>query len=287
MEPALPSPAPPEPIAAPPPPPEESAIPKKPKGAVLLNLGTPKPGVDRRRAPYFRTRKVAIIGCTDSHRHAPWTDPSWTILSHCSAKSLLKREPDWWFDLHPSHVFTQRKRWNQTYYRWLQMLTTPIFMQEAWDEIPQAVKFPLERLLAEFRPYFTNHVALMIALAMTEGITHIGLFGCEYSHDSERSRQRGSCEYWLGRFEERGGHLVLPRSSSLLAFPKGLYGYQSHDETGKLTPEYTVAPTVKVGKEVRELQLINPDSAEGRVPLMKPPEGIDINWKDSGHKIWA
>ena len=93
-------------------------------------------------------------------------------------------------------------------------------------------------MLAEFRAYFTNHVAWMIALAMTEGVTHIGLFGCEYSHHFERGQQRGSAEFWLGMFEGRGGHVILPPGCTLLNDPAELYGYESHDKDGKIIPSY-------------------------------------------------
>jgi hypothetical protein len=242
-------------------------------------------GVRHRRAPYFRTKQLALIGCTQSARQAPWHDPRWTVISHCSARRECEREPDWYFDMHRPECFkTELKAWNPKYYTWLKRLQTPVFMQENYPDIPMSVRYPKERILAEFRPYFTNHVAYMIALGMTEGVTHVGLFGCEYQADSEYGRQRGSVEYWLGRFEQYGGTVVLPaRPRGLLAFPKGLYGYESHDEKGRLTPEYRKPTTVPVttadgGETLQALTVLDPGVVPAHRDLGQP-----VAWERSGY----
>lgn len=258
---------------------------------VLAEVG----GTVRRKPPFFRkpsgqpAEKLAIIGCTLSRKYAPWHDPSWTIVSHCSARQWCQREPDFYMDLHPRACFGQEaKSWNPKYYTWLRTLQTPIFMQEEWKDIPMAIRYPIERVLAEYRAYFTNHVAWMIALAMTEGIKTLGLFGCQYGAATEYAVQRGSCEYWLGRFEQAGGQVILPpKYSDLLNYPSKLYGYESHDpETGKLIPEYKrplVVDTVKKPDgQIETLLAIDPKIAENRPPLMPPPNGEPIAWERSG-----
>jgi hypothetical protein len=194
-------------------------------------------GTAYRRAPYFRTKKLGLLGSTDSLEFAPWHDPSWTLAAHPCCRPRCKREPDWYFDMHRPECFrAEMKQWNPAYHSWLKALQTPIFMQEHWPEIPMAVRYPRERIFGEFRQYFSNHCAYMIALAMTEGVTHIGLFGCQYA-GAERTTQRDSLTYWLGRFEQAGGTVVIPdRHNTLLTMP--LYGYASHDEHGKLLACY-------------------------------------------------
>lgn len=210
-------------------------------------------GGRRRRAPFFGTTKVAILGCTESIRYAPWTDPSWTLVAHNSARNLVEREPDYWMDLHPPSCFQQKKRWHPTYYTWLQEQRTPIFMQEEYPHIPAAVRYPKERILSEFRPFFTNQVAWIIALAMTEGVRHLGLYGCQYKADTEYGIQRESCVYWLGRFEGAGGVVHLPPAyNTLLCQPAELYGYESHDSEGALIPSYRAAgPAVETPQTIR------------------------------------
>jgi hypothetical protein len=164
---------------------------------------------------------------------------------------------DRYFDLHTRACWSRGGKKTATYPKWLAKNTVPIFMQEHHPEVPASIKYPKGRILLEYpeaRAYFTNHVAWMIALALTEGVTTIGLFGVNYGAESEYQTQRGSCEFWLGVAAGRGVRLVIPEQCTLLREPALLYGYQSHDEeTGQLkeayrrkawTPRETIRPAV-------------------------------------------
>lgn len=251
---------------------------------LTLYVGVGGPA-ERRRPPFFKTKKIGLLGATASLAYAPWSDPSWTLLAHPCCRKDCTREPDWYFDLHPRINFEQKKRWHADYNAWLKRLQTPIFMQEAWPDIPLAVRYPRERIFGEFRQYFTNHCAYMIALAMTEGVTHVGLFGCQYSGGGEREKQRESLLYWMGRFEQAGGTLVIPPAQNTL-FEMPLYGYASHDaSTGKLVPAYAPVPgPVTIDRDGVPTALL-PMPADGSRPvLMAPPPGVEIAWERSG---WA
>lgn len=244
----------------------------------VLNAG-PSGGAAFRRPPYFKTKKLGLLGATTNLAYAPFHDPSWTLAAHPCCRPQCKREPDWYFDLHRPELFRVKKKgWIRDYHGWLKNLQTPIFMQKHWTDIPMSVEYPLTRIQAEFRSYFTNQCAYMIALAMTEGVTHIGLFGCQYSHETEHGVQRDSLTYWLGRFEQAGGTLVIPpKHNSLLCSPSLLYGYASHDEHGKLVPEYTAPVTITKAKgdgtkERRALYAVK-DDGSCDVPLMPLPQG--------------
>lgn len=151
---------------------------------------------------------------------------------------------DRYFDLHPKSCWTRGGKKGSAYPRWLAANTIPIYMQEKFAEVPASIKYPRGRVFFEFsyahrRRYFANHAAWMIALALLEGVETIGLFGINYSVESEYMRQRGSAEYWLGQCDGRGVRVILPEQCSLLREPELLYGYESHDETtGALKPEY-------------------------------------------------
>jgi len=263
--------------------------------AAILFLGAHGAGgVAHRRPPYFRgTKKLGIIGSTQNNQHAPWHDKSWVLISHTCSRPDCKREPDWYFDLHRRSCFTARKRWNPEYHQWLKHLQTPIFMQDEWKEIPMAVRYPIERVQAEYGTsvhggnVFTNHVSYMFPLAMAEGIETIGLFGCQYSAADDRGPQRDTLLYWMGRYEQWGGKLVIPAPNTLLAIPKGLYGYESHDERGKLVPEYTAVRTTAAAAPTPTLReqgavVIDPRRVEGRPELTPPPNGEAIAWDRSG-----
>ncbi len=192
------------------------------------------------RAGLGRLRKIALLGSHEaSLKYAPWDDPSWELWGHAASYKFNKRTCDRYFDLHRRECWTKTNGKGQQYLKWLAYNQSPIYMQERYPDVPASIRYPLERITSEFRPYFTGHAAYMIALALTEGVTHIGFFGINYGPDSEYGTQRGSCEYWMGVAEARGVQLVLPKSITLLNEPAELYGYASHDEDGKLVKSYT------------------------------------------------
>lgn len=220
----------------------------------------PPPG----RAP-LSTRAVRKVGIFGSHApslaDAPWFDGSWELWGHATARAWYARPLDRYYDLHPKSCWTRGGKKGHLYPQWLSKQTTPIYMQQRYSEVPASIEFPKRRILQEFgspRPYFTNHTAWMIAHALTEGVSHIGLWGINYKLESEYLMQRASAEYWIGRAVERGVQIILPEQCSLLREPNLLYGYESHDEeTGILKPEYAKkefppSPEVVAGKPGRE-----------------------------------
>ena len=177
------------------------------------------------------TRKVAIFGTHEaSLKDAPWDDPSWELHGHSSGRAWYARELDCYYDLHPPAVWYRGGKKTAMYPKWLKANTVPIYMQKKYPEVPASREYPKGRILQEFgypRPYFTNHVAWIIALALTEGVSTIGLWGIEYGIRTEYQIQRASAEYWLGRAAERGCHIVLPEQCTLLGQPKGCLLYTS------------------------------------------------------------
>lgn len=187
-----------------------------------------------------RARKIAMLGGAKTLRFAPWFDSTWELWSHASCRQKCQREPDIFFDLHPPELWRNAKKkfWDQNYLKWLQQNHVPVYMQEAYEDIPSALRYPFESIITEFpRGYMANSVSYMVALALTEGVTHIALYGCNYSSDTEYGPQRGCMEYWLGVAEGRGVQVLLPPGCDLLAKPSLLYGYQSHPD-GVRDPSY-------------------------------------------------
>lgn len=205
----------------------------------------PRPIAPRR--PAFagigRLRKVACLGGAKTLQHAPWHDPTWELWAHASCRHLCKRDPDVLWDLHPPELWRDpaRKTWDPKYAEWLKTNRTPIVMMEAYPDVPASMKYPFGTMITEFpRGYMTNHLAYMVALALMEGVTHLGVFGCDYATDSEYGPQRGSAEYWLGVAEGRGVQVLLPPGCDLLNKPSLLYGYESHPN-GVRHPSYAFA----------------------------------------------
>lgn len=190
-------------------------------------------------------RKVALIGGEPSTvRYAPWEDPSWEIWAHTSVNRFVQR-CDRWFEIHPPHVFQAKtKHGRSDWYGWLKGLRQPIYMQDVYPEIPTSVRYPKERVLSEFPRYFSSTVAWMIALALTEGVHTIGLWGVHFASGSEYAEQRAGAEFWIGVAMGRGVQIKIPEGCPLLGEPRDLYGYESH------TPEKYAARMHTFKKEV-------------------------------------
>lgn len=214
-----------------------------------------------------RLRKIGFLGSHEaSLKFAPWRDPSWELWGHASSRGMYQRQPERFFDLHRQECWSKSNNKGQKYLRWLATNPTPIFMQERFPDVPASIRYPFERVCYGVRrKYFTSHVAYMIALALTEGVTHLGFFGVNYSPDCEYGTQRGSTEYWMGRAEALGVQLELPDTCTLLADPHELYGYQSHDANGLLVDAYTKRVWTKRAATVAP---VGPDGLE------LPPPGV-------------
>lgn len=236
------------------------------------------------------TRKIAILGThSASLIDTPWFDPSWELHAHATGHLWYKRRPDVYYDLHPPACWKRGGKKTALYPKWLAQNTVPIYMQQHYPEVPASIEYPKRRILAEFgspRPYFTNHVAWIIALALTEGVSTIGLFGINYSIETEYQIQRACCEYWIGRAAERGVQVIIPEESTLLREPLGLYGYESHDEeTGNRVPEYRE----KIWKPKEGIKPLIP--GQPMPDLVQPPEQlkteIELEEREYPRPDWA
>lgn len=257
---------------------------------MALQLSAMKPAVSRvqpLRPPVTalgRIRKIALLGSHHSLEFAPWEDPSWELWGHSSSRHFYLRQPERYFDLHPKACWIMAHKQDR-YMRWLKKNTVPIYMQDVDKDVPASIRYPKERILAEFRPYFTSHAAWMIALALTEGVTHLAMYGVNYSADSEYRTQRGSTEYWLGLAEGRGVHIIIPPRCTLLKDPPELYGYESHDEKGKLRPSYKPHKlTVQTAEGPKELTIVEPGT---KTPPQIPPPHITPEMMEAERRLFV
>lgn len=116
-------------------------------------------------------------------------------------------------------------------------------------EFPCLEAFPLEEVMNEFKTfYFNNTVAYALAYALMQEFDSIALYGCDYHYQGSTDLEPGrAClEYWLGRAWERGVHIEIASSSTLLdASSPRLYGYDTLevkfkvDEDSKIKVEMT------------------------------------------------
>lgn len=173
-------------------------------------------------------KKLAIIGTAPSSMHlAPFNNPEYEIWELNGVYSMIDfpsiTNITRHFDIHTLEVI---KKQPSGYFDWLQRLNIPVYMQEKHPEVPTAIKYPLDEILALFpRRYFNNSISFMIALAVYEGYTDISLYGVDMAVDGEYGSQRPSCEYMIGYCEGKGIKFYVPPESDLLKTPF-LYGFE-------------------------------------------------------------
>ena len=184
-------------------------------------------------------KRVAIVGFGESRKQVPYNEDI-EVWGLNDAYEDIERY-DRWFDIHDfdssdpnsikTHVSPIAKVQKLDAYK---EMKCPIYCQEAWEEIPTAVKYPLKEIQDKWcggnKGYFTNQVAYMIALAIHEGYDEIALYGVDMLVDEEYSIQRPSVEYWIGIAAGRRIKVLIPSRSTLLK-TKFIYGYEKEEVT--------------------------------------------------------
>ena len=121
---------------------------------------------------------------------------------------------------------------------WLKQTSLPVYVWNQIPEWPTSVAYPREEVIDEFGRYFTNSVSWMIAHAILEGATTIGIYGVDMAQGGEYSAQRPSCEYFLGLAAGLGIELIIAETSDLLK-TTSLYGESDSGFRAKLEQRST------------------------------------------------
>lgn len=208
-------------------------------------------------------RRVAILGFAPGYKEAPFDDPQTEIWG---LNELYKYVPRWdrWFEIHGTDVLGETKREPtnaeaQRHLAWLRQQPAgakPIYMNPAviadrGAELPAAVPFPLERLIARFGRYFTSTIACMLALAIDEGFDEIGLYGIDLSSDKEYLEQRPCAEYFLGLARGMGRQVVIASSSALLK-SDALYGFEPRAGEEDVVSESYLRARIRATREAHD-----------------------------------
>ncbi len=183
-----------------------------------------------------RPTTVYVVGFAPSWADTPWEQSD---SHYWGMNALHKLAPDqkWnaWFQLHD--IEEHHKEDMEEHIKWLVSQPMPIYMWEEHVEkyqLPNAVPYPRELIVAKYGRYFTNTVSWMIAYAIEAAFSKIGVYGVDMAQDSEYGNQRPSCEYFLGWARGVGIEIDIPPNSDLLKSP-WLYGYQ---DGGMMTVKY-------------------------------------------------
>jgi hypothetical protein len=197
--------------------------------------------------PIPRTRKkVAIVGfapSTMTDARSVFSDPDfevWAINQLYVAFPMIAEHATRWFQFHHRSSYQEAIR-DHDHHNWLKTWSDqkkrPVYMMGRQKDIPYSVDFPRDKIKKHIRPYFTNTISWLIALAEYEGFEGIHLYGVDMAQDEEYMEQRPSVEYYLGRVDntciysedcEKAKHrrLFVPSRCDLL---KNMWEYPFED----------------------------------------------------------
>tara|TARA_R100000963_G_C4601261_1_gene74872 strand:- start:47 stop:646 length:600 start_codon:yes stop_codon:yes gene_type:complete len=171
-------------------------------------------------------RQVAIVGLAPStHDDAPYEDPGWEAWGLPWDND---RYPyfDRLFDIHPLECIREATPsfYHPDYEDRLRELDAPLYMQQAYGDIPNAIAYPLDEISSIVGDYYNSSIAYMLAMAIVENVDKIGLWGVDMSgsgepgHANEYRDERPNCEYLLGFAKAKGIEIYLPEECPLLKF---------------------------------------------------------------------
>lgn len=162
--------------------------------------------------------KIAIVGSHSQTRlMAPFNDPDWTVWA-CSPANMNGVLPrvDAWFEM---HIPAQSETRPEDYIAFLRTLPV-VYMRdaEAAKTIPGAVAYPDAEMKQQFGPFFwSSSIAHLLAFAIAQEPTDIGLWGVHMASHEEYAYQRQGCQYFIQRARDRGIQITVPPQSHVLS----------------------------------------------------------------------
>jgi hypothetical protein len=223
-----------------------------------LNQTTPLTLSPPVQSPYNLSvsKPVILAGFAPSRYGVEKLDPaielwsvnhSWQYWQEGSLGAVFEIHPYAYLQDHAYYANRETARLHQEYL--LQPHPYPIYMIEAYPEVPAAVRYPIEDALAllpessisgemrEYvgaidaevaaRRYFSSSFAYQMALAMLQNRNPIYVWGYDMATDTEWFYQRPNCEWWIG-FAQGKGFDVIVSSQSPLCKVKKMYGYEGY-----------------------------------------------------------
>lgn len=114
------------------------------------------------------------------------------------------------------------------YARWLREHDKPIITSTAYPEWEMAVEYPLKQVLEIMQDeiFAANTVSYMVAYALSIGVKHVGMYGCDFWYPHSNKIEEGSqaVAYCLGMGRYFGMSHSIPTTSTLLYAHKAQEG---------------------------------------------------------------
>ena len=174
------------------------------------------------------TLKIALVGSAPSSvRGAPYMDPSWKIWACSPGVYGVAQRVDEWFEL---HLWEPGQTWfSPEYVQWMTAL--PKRGIKLWTGGPVPIEgsmiYPKDDILSEFDPhqfFCTSSLFWMMAKAIKDGATTIGLWGIDMAANEEYEAQRAGLHYMAYIAASKGIEVGIPPESDLFT-PRFAYGF--------------------------------------------------------------
>lgn len=146
---------------------------------------------------------------------------------------------------------------------WMKKSRVPIVTSRKHDDYPALVEFPLQDVLNNLgHDYFNSTAAYAVAFAIHVGVKKISLFGIDYTLPNQHQAEKGrACvEYWLGKAQERGIKISMPKTTTLMdachTRAERLYGYDTVDvnfdmqEDGSVKLDFVPRDTLPTAEQI-------------------------------------
>lgn len=224
--------------------------------------------------------KVALVGtCPSSRMLAPYANGDWEIWA-CSPGNAFGQLPrvTRWFEIHGDLGWPESSEWAaQKYVNWLNEQDFLVYAQSQ-EHIKRARSYPLDEMIAKHSLYFfTSTFAYMMALAIAEGATEIGLFGIDMTLPGEYADQRPAMQHFIVMCMAMGIKIGAPDESDIMR-PPPLYGYVDGTAAGRKMQVYQNELETKLREAERVQRRAELDAA-----LLKgASEGIDY-----ARRVWG
>lgn len=137
----------------------------------------------------------------------------------------VKDQFDFWYEIHDRVENLETTLDGKVHVETLKHFPIPVFTNEPWPDVPNAVLFPKEEVeKACGTEYFTSTPAWMIGLCIAMGYKEIQMHGIDMAQDTEYFEQRPCVEHLLGIAQGKGIKVVLPPTSDICK-AVGQYGF--------------------------------------------------------------
>ena len=224
--------------------------------------------------------KVALVGtCPSSRMLTPYSNGDWEIWA-CSpgnAYGLLPRVTRW-FEIHGDLGWAESGKWGASkYVDWLNEQEFLVYAQSR-EYIKHATPYPLDEMIAKHSLYFfTSTFAYMMALAIAEGATEIGLYGIDMSGDIEYQEQRPAMQHFIVMCMAMGIKIGAPDESDIMR-PPPLYGYVDATSQGRKLHVYQN----EIESKIKETENFKRQSELDIALLKGVSEGVDY-----ARRVWG